>query len=87
MRRRIEKESVLARDAGSGGEFDQLLLGDAKGDVAAPRPIEGVVVGTLVGFSNNGDTPLVHTRAKLGPRRYRPARRKIYTARTSVMKS
>ncbi|HKB12303.1 MAG TPA: DUF6484 domain-containing protein, partial [Vicinamibacterales bacterium] len=48
-------------------DFDKLL--DAEiGDRSLPlEPIQGVVIGTLVGFADNGATPLVTFAGQPGP--------------------
>jgi hypothetical protein len=61
MRDRELTRSLLELADGVGSrDFDELIavpIGDESGSPA--RPIQGVVVGTLVGFADNGATPLV----------------------------
>ena len=59
MRDRIATGTVLSPDEDvDGREFDALLSARSGRDAPADR-IDGVLVGRLVGFTNDGDTPLV----------------------------
>jgi hypothetical protein len=60
MMDRLATDAALApAEDVDGREFDALLLARSERDTPEAGRIDGVLVGRLVGFTNDGDTPLV----------------------------
>jgi hypothetical protein len=69
MGNRKTLETVLEpAGAAASPDFEELIAANVGQQEGAPsgRPIDGIIVGTLVGFTDNGTTPLVTFRGQPG---------------------